>query len=83
MVLARDPFGIKPLYVAQRAGILLFASELRALLATGLHEPRAVGAVVADARRGVHRGPYPRAWSLLILELWCRGVLERPTAASD
>src|SRR5262249_19466549 len=29
--LARDPYGIKPLYVAQRDGILWFASQARAL----------------------------------------------------
>jgi asparagine synthase (glutamine-hydrolysing) len=39
LVLARDPFGIKPVYVAQPMGSdgpLLFASELRSLLASGL-----------------------------------------------
>jgi len=35
-LLARDPFGIKPLYLAQPAsGQLLFASEVRTLLASG------------------------------------------------
>ena len=34
--MARDRFGIKPLYWAERNGVLVFASEIRALLASGL-----------------------------------------------
>lgn len=36
LFLARDALGIKPLYVWQREGKIAFASELRALMATGL-----------------------------------------------
>jgi asparagine synthase (glutamine-hydrolysing) len=36
LVLARDPFGMKPLYVYERGGLLLFASELRSVLESGL-----------------------------------------------
>ncbi len=41
MTLTRDPFGIKPLYIAQIDGGLAFASEPQALLEAGL-VPRAV-----------------------------------------
>lgn len=36
LLLARDHFGIKPLLYAQIGGVLVFASELKAMLASGL-----------------------------------------------
>lgn len=35
VTLARDQFGIKPLYLTEQPGLTLFASEIRPLLATG------------------------------------------------
>jgi asparagine synthase (glutamine-hydrolysing) len=40
VVLARDPFGIKPLYLAETARGIAFASEPQALIAAGLVAPR-------------------------------------------
>jgi len=40
VVLARDPFGIKPLYMAEVPGGIAFASEPQALIAAGLVAPR-------------------------------------------
>jgi asparagine synthase (glutamine-hydrolysing) len=40
LYLARDPFGIKPLYYAEYSGGMIFASELQALVKTGLIAPK-------------------------------------------
>ncbi len=40
LVLARDPFGIKPLYLAETPHGIAFASEPQALIAAGLVAPR-------------------------------------------
>lgn len=47
LFLARDPYGIKPLYIANDGWTLRFASQVRALLAGGgvSHDPEAAGVV--------------------------------------
>jgi asparagine synthase (glutamine-hydrolysing) len=47
LTLSRDPFGIKPLYIAQTDKCLAFASEPQALLAAGI-VPRVVRAAARD-----------------------------------
>ncbi len=48
VVLARDPFGIKPLYLCEGPFGLAFASEPQALVAAGLAEPRLDPRVLAE-----------------------------------
>lgn len=53
LLLARDAFGIKPLYLARHDGAIVFASELRALFAAGV--PRRV-------RPDALRHTFERSW---------------------
>ena len=48
LLLVRDRLGIKPLYWTLAGGTLLFGSEIKAILASGLIEPRANQAVLPD-----------------------------------
>jgi asparagine synthase (glutamine-hydrolysing) len=48
LLLVRDRLGIKPLYWARVGDTLLFASEIKALLASGLIEPQANTAVLPE-----------------------------------
>jgi asparagine synthase (glutamine-hydrolysing) len=75
LFLARDPYGIKPLYIARSRQGWLFASQVKALLASGLVDsaPDAMGQVGFWLLGSV---PEPRTWfrdiSALAAGSWCR-----------
>ena len=48
LLIARDPFGIKPLYFTNVGGRLVFASEIAALLASGTHSGEIDPAAVSE-----------------------------------
>jgi asparagine synthase (glutamine-hydrolysing) len=60
LLLARDRVGIKPIYFYRGDGLLLFASEVRALLATGL-VPRRLDATALWQFLGYQSVPAPRS----------------------
>ena len=62
LVLGRDRMGIKPLYVHESSGQLVFASELKALLASGLI-PRQLDP--AGLRSFLQLGHIPPPWSAI------------------
>ena len=85
LFMARDPYGIKPLYMARCRSGWLFASQVKALLATGLvgTELDGVGQAGFWLLGSV---PEPRTWfrdiSALPIGTWCRiasgGLLTGP-----
>ena len=48
LVLARDPYGVRPLYVMEHAGRLYFASEVKAIFAADASLPRALDPIGID-----------------------------------
>jgi asparagine synthase (glutamine-hydrolysing) len=48
LVLARDPLGVRPLYVCEHAGQLTFASEIKAIFASNPSIPRALDPFAID-----------------------------------
>jgi asparagine synthase (glutamine-hydrolysing) len=70
ITLLRDRFGIYPLFYAVVGDELLFASEMKAILA----HPRVTAVVDADGLRGVLGMMRPRGWTPF------RGIVELPPA---
>jgi asparagine synthase (glutamine-hydrolysing) len=71
-VLARDRFGIKPLYYTQQGDRLIFASELRAILASGLVEKKTDGfALTRYLETGSVPEPLTMADGVQMLEAGC------------
>ena len=62
LLLARDALGIKPLYYARRNKRLIFASEVKGLLASGLIEPRINPAAL---RVYLQLGHVPPPWTMI------------------
>jgi asparagine synthase (glutamine-hydrolysing) len=62
LLLARDALGIKPLYFARRNRRLIFASEVKALLASDLIEPRMSPQAL---RVYLQLGHVPPPWTML------------------
>ena len=57
LLLVRDRLGIKPLYWARTRDALLFGSEIKAILASGLVEPqRQPGRAARSAQHALHLG---------------------------
>jgi asparagine synthase (glutamine-hydrolysing) len=69
LFLARDPYGIKPLYYAQTERGVVFASQVKAILASGLVSPTSEAAGVAGFYLW---GSVPEPWTLY------RGVFSLP-----
>jgi len=74
LFLARDPYGIKPLYYAQTQCGLVFASQVKAILVSGLVSPSPEPAGLAGFYLW---GSVPEPWTLYrgILALPCGGSL--------
>jgi asparagine synthase (glutamine-hydrolysing) len=72
LVLARDPYGVRPLYVCEHAGRLYFASEVKAIFAADATIPREFDPIGLDQ--------VFTFWSTIAPQTVFRGVTELPPA---
>jgi asparagine synthase (glutamine-hydrolysing) len=83
-VIARDRLGVKPLYYARTGDLLVFASELKSLLASGLVEPQLDHeAIVAYLAFGYFAGPSTPLLNVRKLMPAHRLVVENGTVRSE
>lgn len=75
VVLARDHFGVKPLYYFYKDGRFIFASEIKAILATGLVERR-LDTIALDDYLDFRYVPSPLTMFQDIFKLEAGGYLE-------
>ncbi len=89
LFLARDPYGIKPLYYAQIVGGLIFASQVKAIIASALVAANSEPAAVAGFYLW---GSVPEPWTIyrgvfaLPCGSWLRvrnGIAEAPVCWND
>ena len=77
LIIARDPLGIKPLYYGWHHGALLFASEVRAILAAGMPETLSPAGLHSFLAYGAVQEPYTLVHGLQSLppghSLRCQG----------
>jgi asparagine synthase (glutamine-hydrolysing) len=95
MVAGRDRFGVKPLYYAQAGGTWIVASEIKAILATGLVPARRNDQAVAEymVRQntwgeetffgGIHEFPKASVWQFAPGRVLSRTTYWRPRPRRD
>jgi asparagine synthase (glutamine-hydrolysing) len=62
--------------------MLLETCSRQTMSRRGLIDPSVITSLIAN-RAAVARHAYPRLWSLMVFELWCRAVLDAPATAGQ
>ncbi len=80
LVLARDPFGVRPLYVCEHGGRLYFASEVKAIFAGDSDAAPPARPASASTRRSRSGAPVPPQTVFAASRSWSPGPSESTTA---